>query len=203
MNATTRRPPALAGTTPIPTPRRFLRCIACGTGKKERPYALCAECYRVNGTLPVAWFGRWARLADREEAQYGYRSHPLFGKACRVYSRRRQRAESRAALDASLPRLRGRQEPTDDRFADEACDGLGPYEPGDLLDWQMHAVELPEPERSGHRELSDSEIARWDARVDAWAVARGFRLASAPAPEILPWGYAMEIEGALVWTEDP
>jgi hypothetical protein len=29
--------------TPIPTPRRFLRCISCGTIKKERSYALCSE----------------------------------------------------------------------------------------------------------------------------------------------------------------
>ena len=37
---------------PVPTPRRFLCCIACGTMKKERSYALCSECYRTNGTLP-------------------------------------------------------------------------------------------------------------------------------------------------------
>ena len=40
------------------------------------------------------------------------------------------------------------------------------------------------------------------ARVDEWAEARGFRLAEEPAPEIQPWGYAVEIDGALVWTDD-
>jgi hypothetical protein len=52
------------------------------------------------------------------------------------------------------------------------------------------------------RELSDAEIARWDAQVDAWAAARGVSLVPEPAPEIQPWGYAVEIEGALVWTDD-
>jgi hypothetical protein len=69
--------------------------------------------------------------------------------------------ELRAALYDSFPWMRGREGPADDRFADEAYDGLGPYELNDLLDWQMYAVELPAPERSGHRELSDAQIARW------------------------------------------
>ena len=60
MTAQTRRQQTPNGTTLLPTPRRFLRCIACGTLKKERSYALCSECYRVNGTLPTAWFGHWA-----------------------------------------------------------------------------------------------------------------------------------------------
>ncbi|CAN5238240.1 hypothetical protein BH24GEM2_BH24GEM2_06430 [soil metagenome] len=63
-------------------------------------------------------------------------------------------------------------------------------------------MELPEPQRSVHREFSDAEIRRWDARVDAWAEAHGVHLAEEPAPEIQPWGYAMRIEGALVWTDD-
>ena len=32
--------------------------------------------------------------------------------------------------------------------------------------------------------------------------ACGFHLAEDPAPEIQPWGYAVEIDGALVWTDD-
>jgi hypothetical protein len=32
--------------------------------------------------------------------------------------------------------------------------------------WQMYGIDLPEPERSEHREMSDAEIARWDAQVD-------------------------------------
>lgn len=52
------------------------------------------------------------------------------------------------------------------------------------------------------RELADAEIRRWDARVDAWVKAHGGSLADHPAPEIQPWGYAMRIEGALVWTDD-
>ncbi len=39
--------------TPIPTPRRFLRCLACGTVKKERSYALCSECFS-SGPTPLA-----------------------------------------------------------------------------------------------------------------------------------------------------
>jgi hypothetical protein len=39
--------------------------------------------------------------------------------------------------------------------------------------------------------------------VDAWTAVRGFSLAPEPAAEIRPWGYAVEIEGALVWTDDP
>ena len=37
--------------------------------------------------------------------------------------------------------------------------------------------------------------------MDAWAKAHGFRLADGPAPEIQPWGYAVEIDGTLVWTD--
>ena len=57
MTASTRRSQATpTGTISLPLPSRFLRCIACGTVKKERSYALCAECWRVNGTLLVlAW----------------------------------------------------------------------------------------------------------------------------------------------------
>ena len=69
MTAQTRRQPTPTGTTLLPTPRRFLRCIACGTFKKERSYALCSECYRVNGTLLPGWFGRFSRLAEREGAE--------------------------------------------------------------------------------------------------------------------------------------
>jgi len=90
----------------------------------------------------------------------------------------------------------------DDRFADEAYDGLGIYRLCDLLDGQRYGVELPDPEGSGHRELSGAQIARWDARVDAWAAARGLGLAPESAAEIRSWGYAMEIEGVLVWTDD-
>jgi hypothetical protein len=89
-----------------------------------------------------------------------------------------------------------------DRYADEAYDGLGAYELGDLLDWQMHDVPLPKPERSGHRELGDAEIARWDARVDAWAAARGVSIREEPAAEIRPWGFWMEVDEVRVWTDD-
>jgi hypothetical protein len=189
--------------TPIRTAKRFLRCISCGTVKKERSYALCAECYRTNGTLSSAWFACFIRHADREETQYSYRNDPRFEKACRVYARRRQRAEAVAAVEALLPPLR-RRDLTDPRrrYAQEEYDGLGPYDLLDLLDAQRTGVELPRPERSSHRELSDAEIARWDARVDAWAEAHGLSLADEPAPEIQPWGYAVEIDGALVWTYD-
>ena len=68
------------------------------------------------------------------------------------------------------------------READEdGYDGLGAYALEDQVAWERDGVELPEPEQSGHRELSDAEIARWDARVDAWAEARGFSLADEPA----------------------
>ena len=203
MTPTTRRNAPSAGTLSLPLPRRFLHCIACGTVKKERAYALCAECYRLNGTLPRGWFGRWARLAEREEAQYSYRSHPRFGKACRVYAGRRRRAESRAVLDRALPTLGRRERESGGRYEYEAYDGLGPYALEDLVAWERDGVDLPEPEHSLHRELSDAEIARWDARVDAWAEAHGLSLADEPAPEILPWGYAVQIDGATVWTDDP
>jgi hypothetical protein len=85
---------------------------------------------------------------------------------------------------------------------EDGYDGLGPWDLLDLLDAQATGVELPEPERSVHREFSDAEIRRWDARVDAWAAAHGGSLQDEAAPEIQPWGYAMEIEGALVWTDD-
>jgi hypothetical protein len=38
--------------------------------------------------------------------------------------------------------------------------------------------------------------------VDAWVAAHGGSLQDEPAPEIQPWGYAVRIEGALVWTDD-
>ena len=188
--------------TLVPTPRRFLRCVACGTIKKERPYALCAECFRLNGTLPPSWFRCFSHLAEREAEQYSYCNDPRFGKAVRVYGQRRRRAESRAALDRGMPRLGRTTKDARDRLTDEEYDGLGAYELTDLLEWQMHDVPLPKPERSGHRELSDAEIARWDARVEAWAEAHGIRLADDPAAEIRPWGYWVEIDGVRVWTDD-
>ena len=188
--------------TPIPTPRRFLRCIGCGTVKKERSYALCSECYRATGTLPKPWFACFVRHADREAPQYSYRNDPRFEQACRVYARRRQRAEKAAAIDAQLPKLPRRElrDPRDLRTTEE-YDGFGPYDLSDLVDAQ-NGAELPTLERSSHREFAEAEIAAWDARVDAWAEARGIRLADEPAPEIQPWGYAVEIDGALVWTDD-
>ncbi|MGH7578128.1 MAG: hypothetical protein ACREM1_23805 [Longimicrobiales bacterium] len=75
--------------------------------------------------------------------------------------------------------------PTSDRrnrYKNEPYDGLGPHDLGDLLDWQMHGAELPEPERSAHCELSDVEIARWDARVDRWVRAHGGSLDDELAP---------------------
>jgi hypothetical protein len=188
--------------TPIPTPRRFLRCISCGTIKKERSYALCAKCYKLNGRLTHGLFVHVARHAEREASQYSYRRHPEFAKACQVYERRRQRARAIAAIDSAIPSYRPAVADPRDRFQHEAYDGLGTYELGDLLDWQMYGVELPEPERSTHRELSDAEIARWDAQVDAWAKAHGLSLADEPEPELQPWGYSMEIAGAMVWTDD-
>lgn len=189
-------------TTPIPTPKRFLRCIGCGTIKKGRSYALCAECYRVSGTLPRAWFTCFIRHAERETAQYTYRNDPRFEQASRVYARRRQRAERIAAIDALLPTLTRRElrDPRDLQTSEE-FDGFGPYDLSDLLDAQ-YGAELPTVERSSHRELSDAQIARWDAQVDAWAEAHGSSLAEEPAKEIQPWGYALEIDGALVWTDD-
>lgn len=188
--------------TPIRTPKRFLRCIACGTLKKERSYALCAECYRTNGTLSRSWFACFIRHAEREEAQYSYRNDPRFEKASRVYARRRQRAEARAAIDAMLPRFRRAETDPRNRHAHEEYDGLGAYDLLDLVEAQQTGVELPQPERSEHREMTESEIARWDARVDAWAEAHGLSLAEEPATEIRPWGYAVEIDGATVWTDD-
>lgn len=200
--ARTSRNAAAPVKTPVPAPRRFLRCVACGTIKKERAYALCAECFRLNGTLPPNWFRCFAHLAERETEQYSYRNDPRFGKAARIYGQRRRRAEDRAALDRLMPRLGRTTKDARDRRTDEEYDGLGAYELIDLLEWQMHNVPLPKPERSGHRELSDAEIARWDARVEAWAEAHGLSLADRPAAEIRPWGYWMEIDGARVWTDD-
>ena len=188
--------------TPVPTPRRFLRCIACGTTKKERSYALCAECFRLNGTLPPSWFRCFAAKAEREDGQYSYRKDPRFEQACRVYARRQRRARAAATLDLPMPRTG--QTPADPRswHALDGYDGLGAYELIDLLEWQMYDVPLPKPERPSHREWTDAEIARWDARVDAWAAAHGLRLTDAPAAEIQPWGYWLEIDGARVWTDD-
>jgi hypothetical protein len=188
--------------TAMPTPKRFLRCLACGTWKKERGYALCAACFRTNGTLPRAWFACWMRPAERETQQCSFRRDPRFPKACRVYARRRVRREALAAVEALLPKSGRSRRERRDRYAEEGYDGLGPYELGDLLDWQMHDVPLPKPERSGHREFSDAEIARWDARVDAWAAAHGVSLQDEPAPEIRPCGVWIEIDGARVWTDD-
>jgi hypothetical protein len=188
--------------TAVPTPKRFLCCIACGTWKKERSYALCAECFRVNGKLSPAWFRCFVRHVEREEAQYSFRSDPRFGKACRIYARRRQRREAQAATLALLPKLSRHETDPRSRDVAEEYDGLGSYDLGDLLDWQMYDVTLPEPERTEHRDISDAEIARWDARVDAWAKAHGFSLADEPTPEIQPWGHWVEIDGARVWTDD-
>lgn len=188
--------------TPIRTQKRFLRCIACGTLKKERSYALCAECYRTNGKLSPAWFACLFRHADREETQYSYRNDPRFEKASRIYARRRRRAEAWAAIDAMLPRCRRAETDPRNRQSHDEYDGLGACELVDLLDWQMHDVELPRPERPEHREMTDAEIAIWDARVDAWVEAHGLSLAEEPAPEIQPWGYAVEVDGAMVWTDD-
>ena len=188
--------------TPIPTPRRFLTCISCGTIKKERSYALCSECYRMSGALPKAWFSCFLRHAVREAPQYSYRNDPRFEQACRVYARRRQKMEMASTLDALLPTLRRREirDPRDLHSLEE-YDGFGPYDLDDLIDAQ-NGAELPAVERSSHQELSEDEITAWDARVDAWADARGCRLADEAAAEIQPWGYAMEIDGALVWTDD-
>jgi hypothetical protein len=106
------------------------------------------------------------------------------------------------AIEALLPRP-GRSRPERrDRYAEEEYDGLGPYDLGDLLDWQMHVVALPTQKRSAHRELSDAEIGRWDARVDGRAAAHGVSLVEEPAPEVRPWGFWMDIEGARVWTHN-
>ncbi len=188
--------------TRIPTPRRFLRCLACGTVKKERSYALCSECFKTNGTLSPSWFACWMRHAEREEMQVRFRNDPRFEQACRIYARRRQRREAQAAVEAMLPQFSRRETDPRNRDAHEEYDGLGPYDLLDLLDAQQTGVELPEAEVSHHREFSDAEIVRWDRRVDAWAEAHGASLAEAPAAEIQPWGYGMEIEGALVWTDD-
>lgn len=188
--------------TLIPTPRRFLRCISCGTIKKERSYALCSECYKLNGRLTHALFVHVARHAEREGPQYSYRRHPEFPQACEVYERRRQRARAIEAIDRMISRYSPTHADARNRYEFNEYDGLGAYELGDLLDWQMYGIELPEPERSTHRELSDAEIARWDRQVDAWAAAHGFSMTEEPTPELQPWGYWMEIAGASVWTDD-
>ena len=187
--------------TLIPTPRRFVRCISCGTIKKERSYALCSECYKLNGRLDPGLFVHVARHAERETPQYSYRRHPEFEKACRIYERRRHRAHTIAPIDKAIPQYRLSNADPRARYEREDYDGLGAYELGDLLDWQMYGIELPEPERSTHRELTDAEIARWDRQVDTWAKARGVSLADEPAPDLQPWGYWMEIAGAMVWTD--
>lgn len=186
----------------LPTPRRFLHCIACGTVQKERSYALCSECYKRNGRLERGWFVRLARYADREAPQYSYRIHPQFQKACDIYARRRQRAEATAAIDALVPRYQRRDMDGRSSYSHEGYDGLAGHDPSDLLDWQRFGSPLPELEGSGHRELSDSEIAAWDAQVDAWAEAHGVSLVNEPVPDIHPWGYFMEIDGAMLWTDD-
>lgn len=191
-------------TTPLPTPRRFLHCVACGTVKKERSYALCAECFRLNGALDRSLFICFARHAEREAPEYSYRTHPEFARACRIYARRRQKERALAAIDSLIPshRMPAPESDRRARYEHEPYDGLGPYDLSDLLDWQMGRDELPEPARSAHHELSDTEIARWDARVDAWARACGGSLEDEPAPELQPWGYWMDIDGARVWTDD-
>lgn len=57
-------------TTPVRNDRRFLHCVACGTIKKERSYALCSECYRVNGSLDRGLFTCLARHAIRETGEH-------------------------------------------------------------------------------------------------------------------------------------
>lgn len=188
--------------TALPMPHRFLRCIACGTIKKERPYALCSECYKLNGTLERGLFTRLARRAERESIQYSYRAHPEFEKACRIYARRRQRARVAAEIDAYAPCYRPGDVDPRTRYQHEPYDGLGGYDLGDVLDWQRYGTPLPKPERSEHRELTDEQIARWDARVDAWAKARGVSLADEPTPELQPWGDWMEIGGARILAND-
>lgn len=188
--------------TLIPTPRRFLRCISCGTIKKERTYALCSECYKLNGRLNPGLFLHVARNAEREAPQYSYRTHPQFGKACEIYARRMERAQAMAALDRVIPRYVPSDRDPRSRYQHDGYDGLGAHDLGDILAWQMYGIALPVPERSAHRELSDQEIKRWDARVDRWAEAHGVSLADAPAPELQPWGYWMEVDGARVWTDD-
>jgi hypothetical protein len=200
MPATTRA--ARHFKTILHTPRRFLRCVACHTIKKERTYALCSECYKLNGTLDRGLFTCFARRAERESAQYSYRRHPEFAKACRIYQRRRARARAAGATDFPVTRRAVRNRDARDRYRHEPYDGLGAHELSDILDWQRYGIPLPEVERSEHREMSDEEIARWDARVDTWAAARGVSLADELAPELQPWGYWMEIAGARVWTDD-
>lgn len=200
MSATTRATRQVR--TTLPAPRRFLHCVACGTIKKERSYALCSECFKLNGQLDRGLFTHFARHTEREAVQYSYRRHPEFEKACRVYARRRQRAQAVAALDFQMPRYQPRDTDSRNRYQHEQYDGIGAHDLADLLDWQMYGIELPQPERSQHREMSDAEIERWDARIDAWAKAQGISLADKPAPEIQPWGYSMEIDGAMVWTDD-
>lgn len=172
-------------TTTVRNDRRFLHCVACGTWQKERSYALCSECYRVNGSLDRGFFTCFARHAVRETPEYSYRSHPEFGKASRIYARRWKQEKVRAEIDAKIPAFQYRPADTDRRarYAEEPYDGLGSHDLSDLLDWQMHGVELPQPERSTHRELTDAEIACWDTQVDAWARKRGVNLAAEPAPE--------------------
>lgn len=107
-----------------------------------------------------------------------------------------------AKIDAFIPRYHPRGTDTRSPYAHDGYDGFAGHDPGDVLDWQMYGIALPELEGSGHQEMSDAEIADWDARVDSWAGAHGVRLAEEPAPEIRPWGYWMEIDGAMVWTDD-
>jgi hypothetical protein len=186
----------------IPTPRRFVRCVSCGTIKKERTYALCSECYKLNGLLAPALFVHLARHAEREAAQYSYRRHPEFQKACDVYARRRQRARAITALAFPVPSYRPAYADPRSRYELEEYDGLGAHDLGDIVDWHMYGIELPDPEKSMHREFSDAEVARWDSRVDRWAEAHGVSLSDEPAPELHPWGYWLEIDGAMVWTDD-
>jgi hypothetical protein len=189
--------------TLIPTPRRFLRCISCGTIKKERTYAICSECYKLNGRLEPGLFLHVARNAEREGPQYSYRKHPEFAKACDIYARRRNCAQAMATFACLIPRYApANGGDRRSRYQHDGYDGLGAHDVADIIDWQMHGIGLPTPERSVHRELSDHEIARWDARVDRWAEAHGVSLADSPAPELQPWGYWMEIDGARIWTDD-
>lgn len=169
-------------TIPVRNDRRFLHCVACGTIKKERSYALCSECYRVNGSLDRGLFTCFARRAVRETPEYSYRSHPEFDKACGIYARRWKREKALAEFNAQIPAWPSSLDRRG-RYAQEPYDGLGSHDLSDLLEWQMHGVELPRPERSTHQELTDAEIARWDAQVDAWARKRGVNLAAEPATE--------------------
>lgn len=183
-------------------PRRFLHCIACGTIKKERSYALCSECYKRNGRLERGWFTRLARKSDREAPQYSYQVHPEFKKACRIYARRLQRTKATRAIDTLIPRYEPRGTDSRTSCTPDEYDGLAGHDVRDLLEWQRFGTHLPPLEGSAHRELSAAEIARWDAQVDAWARVHGSSLAEEPDQDIQPWGYWMEVDGAMVWTDD-